>query len=95
MKYLLDEAFLGLAFFISFTVFCLLQFFHEVAFTVTMHPWFVAVFAKLGGYVLAIQLISRKNEIPLECGANQRGNEYICNQAFQHTPAKVYADSGL
>ena len=95
VEYLLNEALLRLAFFAFLTVFSLLQFFHEVALTVTMQPGFVAVFAKFGCYVLAIQLIACKNEVSLECGANQRSNKHICNKAFQHTPAKVYADDGL
>ena len=95
VKYLLDEAFLRLAFLAFFAVFGLLQLFHKVAFAVAMHPGLVAVYAKFCCYVLAIQLITGKNKIALECGANQRGNEHICNNTVQHTPAKVYAEPYL
>lgn len=86
---MLNETFLCLAFFAFFAVLGLFQLFHEIAFAVAMHPGLIAVYAQFCCYVLAVQLVTGKNKVSLECGTNQCGNEYICNNTVQHMPAKV------
>jgi hypothetical protein len=56
VKCFLEKVFLRLPVFAVLFVFGLLYLFHEIAFAITMHPGLIAVFAKLSGNVIFIQL---------------------------------------
>ena len=55
--------------------FGLSYFFHEIAFAITMQPWFVPVFAKVCSDVVSVQLKTRVNKQPGKVGRNRRNNK--------------------
>lgn len=61
-KCFLEKIALGLALAVAVVVLGVLKLLHEVAFTVAMHPGFVAVFAKLGSDIVFVQFETRENK---------------------------------
>jgi hypothetical protein len=71
----LEKVFLRRPFLTFVLFFGLLYFFHEIAFAITMQPWFVAVFAKVRGDVISVELKTRVNKQTGKVGRNRRDNK--------------------
>ena len=88
---LLQQVFLCFALIGGLFVICFLYFFHQVAFAVAMKPGFIAVFAKLGGNIMPVELESRIHKKARKATAYQACNKQKRCKAVFHA-AKLIAE---